>query len=170
MTGSPLSNSGQAACLWNSSFAGSYYCRHYYSRGAHLGFLPVFPSWFASPGYETDQSAAEGPEAGPDPLTEQVGDLTAEVEMLNQSLAQQNSQAAPSAAPPAEAEEKPPATVLVYRDGHEVEVQDYAIQGQTLWVFSGQLTQQVPLADLDLAATQRVNGQRGVEFVPPNPQ
>jgi len=51
-----------------------------------------------------------------------------------------------------------------------VEVQDYAIQGQTLWVFSNQMTRRVPLADLDLAATERVNGERGVEFVSPNTQ
>ena len=67
-------------------------------------------------------------------------------------------------------EEKPPATLLVYRDGHQVEVQDYAILGKTLWVFSDQRMQQVPLADLDLAATERVNGARGVDFGAPGPQ
>jgi hypothetical protein len=51
-----------------------------------------------------------------------------------------------------------------------MEVQEYAIQGQTLWVFSDQATRRVPLADLDLAATERLNGERGVEFVPPNTQ
>ena len=45
-----------------------------------------------------------------------------------------------------------------------MEVQDYAILGKTLWVFSDQRMQQVPLADLDLAATERVNGERGVDF------
>ena len=68
------------------------------------------------------------------------------------------------------AKEKPPATLLVYRDGHQMEVQNYAILGKTLWIFSDQSTRRVPLADLDLASTQRVNGERGVDFVAPDPQ
>jgi len=32
------------------------------------------------------------------------------------------------------------------------------------------IPRRVPLADLDLAATERVNGERGVEFVSPNTQ
>lgn len=63
--------------------------------------------------------------------------------------------------------EKLPTTLLVYRDGHQMEVQDYAIQGKTLWVFADQRTRQVPLADLDLAATHRINVERGVDFDTP---
>jgi hypothetical protein len=66
--------------------------------------------------------------------------------------------------------EKLPTTVLVYRDGHQLEVQNYAIQGKTLWVFLDQRTRQVPLAELDVAATERVNGDRGVDFVAPASQ
>jgi hypothetical protein len=89
--------------------------------------------------------------------------------MMREDQAVHASRGAP-AEPPAGAEQKPPTTLLVYRDGHQVEVQEYAIQGQTLWVFSDQATRRVPLADLDLAATERLNGERGVEFVPPNAQ
>lgn len=57
-----------------------------------------------------------------------------------------------------------PATVLVFRDQHQQEVQNYAIVGQTLWNFAPQRTQKIPLADLDLAATQKANDDRGVTF------
>lgn len=56
-----------------------------------------------------------------------------------------------------------PATVLVFRDQHKVEVQNYAIVGQTLWAFAPQ-HQKIPLADLDLAATTRANDDRGLTF------
>jgi hypothetical protein len=56
---------------------------------------------------------------------------------------------------------------LIYRDGHKTEIENYAILGKTLWIFTDQRTRQVPLADLDLAATQRANDDRGVEFVAP---
>ena len=55
-------------------------------------------------------------------------------------------------------------TVLVYRDGHQMEVQNYAIYGQTVWVFGDQITRKIAFADLDLAGTKKVNDQRGVEF------
>jgi hypothetical protein len=57
-----------------------------------------------------------------------------------------------------------PATVLVYRDGHKIEVENYAIAGDTLFEFSGNLTHKILLADLDLAATQKTNDERGVDF------
>jgi hypothetical protein len=117
-------------------------------------------------GYDTDQAAPPNAEPEQDPqLADQVGNLANEVEMMREDQAQRDYR---GAAPSMGAEEKPPATVLVYRDGHQVEVQNYAIVGKTLWVISDQMTRRVPLADLDLAATQRVNGDRGVDFSAPD--
>lgn len=62
-----------------------------------------------------------------------------------------------------------PPTVLVFRDQHKLEVQNYAIVGNTLWNFSLQRTQKIPLADLDLQATVKTNDDRGVTFRVPNP-
>lgn len=57
-----------------------------------------------------------------------------------------------------------PATVLVFRDQHKQEVQNYAIVGQTLWAFTPQRTQRIPLAELDLTATAEANDDRGLSF------
>ena len=59
------------------------------------------------------------------------------------------------------------ATVLVYRDQHRQEVQNYAIVGQTLWAFMAGRTQKIPLASLDVEATERVNDERGIPFRAP---
>ncbi len=170
VTGSSLIDFGQSACLLNPSYAGSLYCRQYYSGRPSLGFEPVYPYWLPSGGYETDQPAPEAAESGPDPLTAQVGNLAAQVEMMREDQAARESRGAPFPEPSVAPEEKPPTTLFVYRDGRQMEVQNYAILGNTLWVFSDQTTRRVPLADLDLAATARVNGERGVDFVPPTPQ
>ncbi len=71
-----------------------------------------------------------------------------------------------SAPPPRDEEraEAAPPTVLVFRDQHKVEVQNYAIVGQTLWNFAPQHTQKIPLSDLDLPATTKANDERGVDF------
>jgi hypothetical protein len=57
-----------------------------------------------------------------------------------------------------------PATVLIYRDQRKEEIHNYAIVGQTLWNFSPQRTEKIPLSDLDIAATSKVNQDRGVDF------
>jgi len=61
-----------------------------------------------------------------------------------------------------------PATVLIFRDQHKQEVQNYAIVGSTLWVFGEQRTQKVPVAELDIPATSKANDERGVDFRVPN--
>jgi len=55
-------------------------------------------------------------------------------------------------------------TELVFRDKRTEEVQNYAIVGQTFWVFSEQRARKIPLADLDIPATKKANDDRGVEF------
>ena len=61
-------------------------------------------------------------------------------------------------------------SVLVFRDGHQQEVSNYAIMGQTVYVFDKR-TQKVALSDLDVPATIKVNDDRGLEFkIPPQKQ
>ena len=58
-------------------------------------------------------------------------------------------------------------TVLVFLDGHQQEVTNYAIMGQTVYVFDNR-TQKIALTDLDVAGTIKLNDDRGVDFhVPP---
>jgi hypothetical protein len=123
-----------------------------------------------SGGYESEEAPPPAPEPEPEnQFAAQVGNLASEVEMMREDQALRDSRGAPPG-PSAAAAEKPPATLLVYRDGHQVEVQDYAILGKTLWVFSAQSSRQVSLADLDLATTERVNTDRGVDFTAPATQ
>ena len=64
-----------------------------------------------------------------------------------------------------------PPTVLVFRDQHKQEFNNYAIVGQTLWSFAPGQTQKIPLADLDLSSTVKANGDRGMTFrVPASPE
>ena len=61
-----------------------------------------------------------------------------------------------------------PATVLVFRDHHQQEIRNYAIAGGTLWVLNDhQAGKKIPLAQLDLAATAKMNDDRGVDFQVP---
>jgi hypothetical protein len=57
-----------------------------------------------------------------------------------------------------------PATVLVFKDGHQSDVLNYAIVGDTLFDFASGRTHKILLADLDLPATHKANDDRGVDF------
>jgi len=57
-----------------------------------------------------------------------------------------------------------PQTVLVFKDGHQVEVANYAIVGSTLFDLTAGHRQKIPLADLDLTATAKQNDDRGIDF------
>jgi hypothetical protein len=68
--------------------------------------------------------------------------------------------------PPVELKSTP--TLLVFRDKHTQEVQNYAVVGGTLWIFSEQRATKLPLSWLDIDATTKANDERGVDFRLPN--
>ena len=75
----------------------------------------------------------------------------------------------PPAPPPADVKPGDP-TVLVFRNGKQQEVTNYAIMGDSLYVFD-QARKKIALADLDIPATVKANDDRGVEFnLPSSPK
>lgn len=61
-----------------------------------------------------------------------------------------------------------PKTVLVFKDGHQLEVANFAIVGDTLWDLTPGHSRRVALSELDLPATVKENDNRGVDFrLPP---
>jgi hypothetical protein len=65
----------------------------------------------------------------------------------------------------------PTPTLLVFKDGHNLEVANYAIVGVTLFDLTPGHARKVDLADLDLNATRQQNEDRGVVFqLPPAAQ
>jgi hypothetical protein len=63
-----------------------------------------------------------------------------------------------------------PPTTLIFKDGHKLEVGNYAIVGATLFDLTPGHSRRVELADLDLDATRKENDDHGVIFQLPVPQ
>jgi hypothetical protein len=63
----------------------------------------------------------------------------------------------------------PEPTMLVFKDGHTIEVGNYAIVGATLFDLTPGHSRKVAIADLDLPSTQRQNDTRGIAFQLPQP-
>lgn len=72
-----------------------------------------------------------------------------------------------------EAPRRLPPAVLVFRDGHKEEVRRYTIVGGTLYTSSnywsnGSWTRKVPISELDVPATLKLNRERGAKFSLPS--
>jgi len=62
-------------------------------------------------------------------------------------------------------------TILVFKDGHNLEVGNYAIVGATLFDLTPGHARRIALSDLDLEATRKQNDEHGVVFeLPASPQ
>jgi hypothetical protein len=60
-----------------------------------------------------------------------------------------------------------PDTVLVFKDGHQLEIANYAIVGSTLFDLTDGHRRKIPLSELDLRATAKQNDDRGIDFQVP---
>lgn len=111
-------------------------------------------------------------------LSNQVSELGSQMDLLReqndmlQSELQQRRTARTAPTPSADlaASSSEPPVVLIFRDGHRTEIQNYAIVGRTVWILSDKRATKVPLADLDLDQTTQVNRDRGLNFsIGPSP-
>jgi hypothetical protein len=106
--------------------------------------------------------------------TSEINRLSNEVAQLReeQDYAQAPARPAPAPVPQpsvqVKAQEDLP-VVVVFLDKHIREVKNYAVANEMLVVLDGNKRTKFPLADIDLAATMKLNDERGVDFQIPNP-
>ena len=98
-------------------------------------------------------------------MAREIERLSDEVERLREEQESRQLPPSPPLQPQAEKKsERSAPTVLVFREKHIQEVHNFAIVGQTLWIFNERRASKVPLSSLDVAATTKLNDERGVEF------
>ena len=140
------------------------------------GGVAVYPVPYAVPyAVPVEDTSVEEPEdySGGPTIFDRRGPGTAYRDELYSEGPPRNERAAEAAPEPvAVPAETPvadqPKTVLVFKDGHQAEVENYAIVGDTLYDLSEGRRHKIPLSDLDLTATARQNDDRGIDFkVPP---
>jgi hypothetical protein len=98
--------------------------------------------------------------SGPDSYVPPVSEAVAQ-NQSDQDISSNLAAAEPPQAP----------TTLVFKDGHQIEIANYAIVSQTLYDLTPGHPRKIALADLDLPATEKQNDDRGVTFqLPPTAQ
>ena len=125
----------------------------------------------AYPPYDTAQDpAAQTAAVTGNLLGQQIQDLSAQIEELRNeqeaARAQQPAPAAPQSNGPAEQMQapQPPPIRLVLRSGQQVQVQNYAVVDGTFWDFTSQPTRRIPVANIDIPASQKATEDSGGEF------
>jgi hypothetical protein len=101
-------------------------------------------------------------------LEYEIQRLTQEVEQLRRDQVERELPPDPQPSPQITASPPTPAPprTLVFRDGRRLTIHNYAIVGQMLWVMDENSTK-IPLAELDIDATEREN--RGLGLRLPRP-
>jgi hypothetical protein len=152
--------------------------RRFHQRGFFRTFSPYYFGYYGYPGYYSDYSYssidsypaydyyAPYPAPSSNDLAQQQHDIDRLEDEVARLREERESTAATPAKPPVEIKSAP--TLLVFRDKHTQEVQNYAVVGGTLWIFSEQRATKLPLSWLDIDATTKANDERGVDFRLPN--
>jgi len=157
-----------------------YYGRGYpwwgYGGGYGYGWWGYPWGWYGGVGWSGDyypypaQSYPVYAYSPPDnPNANVTYDQQQEIDQLNNEVArlraeQPSGAAGSSVRRPAPKAEIHAETVLVFRDKHTEEIENYAIVGKTLWVFTEQRARKIPIAELNVPATTKANEDRGIEF------
>jgi len=157
---------------------GTYPTPRGYGRGMR-GFNRYNSGTWAAPYYFSAYDAGYGYDAAAGPYlqsapSEQTLHIVVDLPPARHAaLSEDDEQAVASALtqPPKQVADVRPfeATTLVFRDGHQQQVTNYAIMGQTLYIFDTR-PQKIGLGDLDIPATIKLNDDSGIEFHLPNPK
>lgn len=161
-------------------FRGPFIPRRFHQPFFFTGFSPFFYGYYGYPAYYSGYSYSM---LDSDPAydyypaysaqnSNELAQQQQDIDQLENEVArlreERESGEVASSKPPAENKSQPSTpTILVFRDKHTQEVQNYAVVGGTLWIFSEQRASKLPLSWLDIEATTKANDERGVDFQVP---
>jgi hypothetical protein len=136
---------------------------------SNAGLIYPFGYPFFDPFYSDLYSQPEPPQQVVSNDNGSNAQLAMEVQRLSDQVEELRNQQERQAPPPpqhAQITVIPPAesTAFIFRDGHRITAQNYAVVGDTLWVLSEHTAKKVSLANLDKAATEQANAANGIDL------
>jgi hypothetical protein len=158
--------------------------RHFHTRNVVPVFVPmytpysmgVYPMIYADPsaGYDPSYAADSSNVYQPEPNAVGEYEVRPPAKRRSQPAVSQREEeqqvataepeTAQAASTPALEAEPQAKTLLVFKDGHKLEVTNYVIQGQTLFNLGDNGPRKVLISELDLDKTVTENDKHGVEF------
>jgi hypothetical protein len=158
----------------NRGCFGAFPCRNRFFFNTGFGFpswgYPYIPGFYPSDYFQEPQAqqpvVASNEEGGNTQLAVEIQRLSDEIDYMRQEQSRQAQARQPGVSLSARSAAS---TTFVFRDGHRMSTENYAIAGQTLWVFNERVAKKFPLSDLDRNATEQVNADNGVDVRLPEP-
>jgi hypothetical protein len=149
-----------------------FHSRYRYPYYAYAPFGYYSPFWWDS--YHSSYDRSDDNYVAQRQAQQQIDQLRQQVEDLQQEREERAYNQPPVPRPPApsnaEAKIEPDmSVVLVYLDRRIEEIKNYAVANEKVVVFDNHHIKKIPLGDIDLAATMKLNDERGVDFQIPNP-
>ena len=151
--------------------------RHHRDRDRDHGFIPYYWGGYAVPtypytgedaGYEDDEPDYQG---GPTIFDRRGRGDRAYVPPPSDAVRAHPDTRTDGTAEIAAPVAPPTPTILVFKDGHRLQVGNYAIVGAMMFDLTPGHPRKIALADIDLEATQKENEDHGVSFqLPSNSQ
>lgn len=126
-------------------------------------YIPGFDTGYYGPPPQQPVVSPDNTSSNDVQLALEMQRLSDQVEFMREEQSRQAS-AARTSGSSLSAQQPAASTTFVFRDGHRIATQNYAIAGQTLWILSEHMARKIALADLDLAATEQVNAANGVDL------
>jgi len=140
---------------FNSVFCNNGFFNPYYS-------YPIFPYDYPSPEpapasvVTVDDSQARALSLEIERLADEIEQMRDENRRLEQDRERaQSGQREDRSSRPAGLTEPP--HVLVFKDGHQILAENYAVSGGTIWILDNGKVKKIPMAEVDMAATQKAN-------------
>ncbi len=164
----PLIFSG--GCIHGPFFSGFPCRRFFFGSSFVLGYAPYYADYSYYPEYDypppppAEDYSHNYSNNNDSDLSYEVNRLSGEVEQLRNDQENRQRYDQGPARQSVSAAEPTVAATLVFRDGRTLSVPNYVITGQTIWVLNERTSRKISVADLDIAATQRVNEANGVDL------
>jgi hypothetical protein len=153
-----------------------FHCRHFFFNNPFLfstgfgfgwpgyyGYIPGFDSGYYQPPQQEPAVAPENGNGNDVEMAVALQRLSDEVESMREEQSRQANAARTSGASISAHQPEAGAT-FVFRDGHRIVTQNFAIAGQTLWILNEHTAKKVSLADLDSKATDQANLANGIDL------
>ena len=155
---------------------GGFHRRHGFRQGFYpYGAYPYY-GWYSPFLWDWETPSYDARDDYPDRYAESQYQTAAEINRLADEVEQLRDERAsveqapprPVVQPEAKNDQDLP-VILVFLDKHIQEIRNYAVANEMVVAFDGTRTRKYPLMDIDLAATMKLNDERGVNFNVPNP-
>jgi hypothetical protein len=128
----------------------------------YYGYIPGFyPSDYFQDSQPQQPVVASSDNEGNTQLAVEIQRLSDEISYMREQQTRQAQTRQPADPPSTHSAQL---TVFVFRDGHGISTENYAIAGETLWVFTEHVAKKYPISEIDRATTEQVNATNGVDI------